>query len=455
MTPPLRTQSILPLFTVPHEVSALRSSSGVLYPLEPEQRRWTLGSQPGCDFMIDDRFVSALHCVIERGVTGALTVRDRGSRNGTFLDGHAIEGAVLTPGSRLSLGRTTLVALGQDRDEPGSAWALLRGNNPSFRRALAAAAKAALTDCSVLVIGETGTGKDLLARGIHERSRRASGPFVAVNCGAMPRELVASELFGHVRGAFTGAATDRDGYFVQADGGTLFLDELGELPLELQPHLLRVLETRKVRQVGGTSERPFDVRVLAATNRLDGLGTDDSPLRLDLFHRVATVVITLPPLRERMDDLRSLVRHFLAETDAGRRKEVSDQAWVALSSYDWPGNARELRHAVARAITLGEDVLEPQDFFPELGWRKLERGRRAQNGEALASYEVPVYDEMARALATHGSIRAAAAAIGMPRSTFSDRALRWGLAARRSTDAPPPGPPPGPPPEPTGDGPPR
>ena len=431
MPPSLRTLSIVPLFPTPPEVIALRSSAGVFYPLAPDKRRWTVGSQPACDLMVEDRCVSSLHCVIERLPPGGLLIRDHGSRNGTFLDGHAIEGATLTPGSRLLVGRTTLVALGDEDPTPGSAWSLLRGKHPAFLQALTSASKAAMTDCSVLVVGETGTGKDLLARAIHERSPRSSRPFVAVNCGAIPRELVASELFGHVRGSFTGASSDRDGYFIQADGGTLFLDELGELPMEMQPHLLRVLETRQVRPVGGASETPFDVRVIAATNRIDGLGTDSSRLRLDLFHRVATLVITMPPLRERMDDLPLMVRHFLEETEAGRHKAVSDDAWAALASYDWPGNARELRHAVARAVTLGDDVLEPKDFFPEMTWRRAERGRRTISGEALAAYEVPIYDEMMRALASHGSIRAAAAAIGMPKSTFADRALKWGLVGRR------------------------
>lgn len=421
-----RTVSITPVFSAAQTISGLQTPGGRLYPLEPSRQRWLIGTQPACDVVLDDRCVSGLHCVIERLPLGALIVRDRSSRNGTYVNGQAVEGAVLTPGARLLLGRTTLVAIGDDGPST-SAWSLLRGSHPTFLAALADAAKAALSDCSVLVVGETGTGKDLVARAIHERSRRAEGPFVAVNCGAIPRELIASELFGHQKGAFTGASEDREGYFAQAHGGTLLLDELGELPLELQPHLLRVLETRRVRPVGGAEERPFDVRVIAATNQLEGLGTESSRLRLDLFHRVATVVITMPPLRQRMDDLRVLVRHFLQETDAGRRKIVSEEAWAALLAYDWPGNARELRHAVDRAVTLGETLLEPKDFFPNLNWPRLERGRRTTSGALLAPFEAPVYDEMIRMLALHGSARAAAAAMGMAKSTFADRALRWGL----------------------------
>ena len=428
-----RTQSIVPLFRSPQAVAALRSQAGVLYPLPLSASRWMIGSHASCDLVLDDRCVSGFHCVIERLPHGELVIRDRGSRNGTFLDGHAIEGATLVAGSRLVLGKTKLVALGTEPSATPSAWDSLRGTHPTFLRALSCAERAATTDCSVLVVGETGTGKDLLARAIHERSRRATGPFVVVNCGAIPRELMASELFGHERGAFTGAAVERDGYFAQADGGTLFLDELGELPMELQPHLLRALEARMIRRVGASFERPIDVRVIAATNRVDNLGTEASRLRLDLFHRVAAVMIAMPPLRDRLTDVKLLVAHFLDEMSDGQIRPVSEEAWEALTSYEWPGNARELRHAVERAVALGEQVLEAVDFFPDVGGvaQPVRTRRITSNGVPLAAYETTLHDEMARALATHGSIRAAASAIGMPKSTFSDRAHQWGLVQPR------------------------
>ncbi len=444
--PDERTQATVPLHRSVQPVSALRSSAGVLYPLAPTQSRWSVGSHPGCDLVLEDRCVSGLHCVIERVPRGELVLRDRGSLNGTFLDGHSIEGVTLSVGSRVVLGATTLVAIGEERSAQASAWESLRGNNPVFQRALSCAEKAAATECSVLIVGETGTGKDLLARAIHERSRRSSGPFVVVNCGAIPRELMASELFGHVRGAFTGASADRDGYFAQADGGTLFLDELGELPLELQPHLLRALEARMVRRVGDTSERRIDVRVIAATNRIDHLGTDSSRLRLDLFHRVASVMITMPALRDRAEDVRILVNHFLDELGGGERRIVSERAWEALSSYEWPGNARELRHAVERALTFGTHELTLEDFFPEataMG-QPMKLRRTASNGVELQAYETALHDEMSRALAVHGSIRAAAAAIGMPKSTFADRARQWGMIQPRAKTLPPEPAPPSP-----------
>jgi len=290
----------------------------------------------------------------------------------------------------------------------------------------------AQTDCNILIVGETGTGKDLLARVIHEGSRRAAGKFVPVNCGGIPRDLIASELFGHDKGAFTGATSDREGYFVEADGGTLFLDELGELPIELQPHLLRALETRQVRRVGGTAERPIDARIIAATNRVDGLGTESSRLRVDLYHRIATVVLALPPLRERMGDLVELVESTLEELSAEHgQKQVTEEGWKALASYPWPGNVRELRGAIARAVALGGEQLGPADFFPELRF-----GRRPTAAllpivdESLVPYQAMMRGAMEQALATHGTIRAAASHLGMAKSTFADKAKAWGLLPR-------------------------
>jgi len=303
------------------------------------------------------------------------------------------------------------------------------------------ALKAAQSECSVLILGETGTGKDLLARVIHESSRRSSGAFVAVNCGAIPRELIASELFGHEKGAFTGATETRDGYFMEANGGTLFLDEMGELPIELQAHLLRVLETKTVRRVGSSTERPVNVRIVAATNRTEGLGTESSRLRNDLYHRLATVVLGLPPLRERLSDVPELVDALLDElTPDYGRKQLTHEAWIALQRHSWPGNVRELRHAVARAVTLGGDTLEAHDFFTG-GMGPNRRTELAELDDAdplLAPYESMMRGAMEQALAQYGSIRAAAAALGMPKSTFADRARQYGIVIRKRPRAPEP-----------------
>jgi transcriptional regulator with PAS, ATPase and Fis domain len=414
-------------------VVALRATAdGKELLLSPDARRWVLGSGPSCDLVIGDPYVSSIHAVLERRPGGALLVRDRPSRNGTMIDGNLIEAAELRVGSYLSIGRTTLVAIGAVAGQQASALEMLRGRDPVLRATIDQALRAAQTDCNVLVVGETGTGKDLLARVIHEASRRAAGKFVAVNCGGIPKELIGSELFGHEKGAFTGALNERDGYFVEAHGGTLFLDEIGELPIDMQPHLLRVLETRRVRRVGGAAERAVDVRIIAATNRTDGIGTESSSLRLDLYHRVATVVLKLSPLRERMGDLRELVDSILDEMSSEHGEHtVTEDAWRALSSYSWPGNVRELRHAVARAVALGERELTPGDFFTDLRIGRTVPGLPAEALMPLVPYQQMLRGAMEQALAQYGTIRAAADHLGMAKSTFADRARAWGLITPR------------------------
>ena len=402
---------------------------GPMIELEATLRRWIVGSADSCDLIVHDPYVSSLHCVLERRPGSALVVRDRGSRNGTRVDGNVVEGAELRVGSCLTVGRTSFIAVAATGPGPRSALASMRGHDNAFRATVDHAVRAAPTDCNILILGETGTGKDLLARVVHESSRRANRMFVGVNCGGIPRDLIGSELFGHEKGAFTGATTEREGYFVEADGGTLFLDELGELPIELQPHLLRALETRTVRRVGGTHERAVDARIIAATNRTDGLGTEQSRLRLDLYHRLATVVLVLPPLRERMGDLVELVESMLEDlTPEHGRKQVLEDGWKALASYAWPGNVRELRAAVARAVALGGAELGATDFFPQL--RLGRRGTLGLSGERLVPYKAMMRGAMEQALLTHGSIRAAAEQLGMAKSTFADKARAWGLLPR-------------------------
>jgi DNA-binding NtrC family response regulator len=419
-------------------VGLRNTSTGETITLEHARRRWLMGSDPTCDLPIIDAYVSAMHCVLERRADGGLFVRDRDSRNGTYIDGIAIDGAELRVGAYLTVGRTTLIAVAA---APGAerprAIEMLRGHDPATRHTIGQALRAAQSEFGVLIVGETGTGKDLIARVVHETSRRANGPFVAVNCGAIPRELIGSELFGHEKGAFTGATETRDGYFVEAHGGTLFLDEIGELPIEMQPHLLRVLETQRVRPIGGHAERAVDVRIVAATNRIDGLGTESSKLRLDLYHRIATMVLALPPLRERMCDLVEIVHAALAEYESefGPRT-VSEEAWQALGAYPWPGNVRELRHAVQRAVTLGGTVLGPTDFFPSIQLRSLRLPTSAELDGALVPYQAMLRASMEQALATHGTIRAAAQALGMPKSTFADKARQWELIPRRRARLP-------------------
>jgi transcriptional regulator with PAS, ATPase and Fis domain len=239
---------------------------------------------------------------------------------------------------------------------------------------LAQLEKVARTSTTVLIEGETGTGKELLSRALHQLSPRAKGPFVVVDSSAMVEGLFESQLFGHRKGAFTGAIADRLGAFEAAHGGTLFIDELGELPQSLQPKLLRALESRAVIPVGAVEEHPFDVRVVAATNRdLEAMSREGS-FRKDLFYRVAVVRVKLPPLRERREDIALLAEHYLATLGASGMS-LSEGAIALLSSYDWPGNARELRNVLEAAIAIGADqpVIDAEDLFGLRSERRAEK----------------------------------------------------------------------------------
>ena len=430
--------------TVPHEriaatvalrrdpVIALRvHGSGREVDVPEECQRLMIGASRSCDVVLDDPYVSAFHCQLERRGPEQMLVRDRQSKNGTFINGNRIEIAELRPGSILLVGGVSLLALGRLARGQRSAREALVGRAPPFRAAVDRALLAATSSCNVLLVGETGTGKELFARAIHEASARALGPFVAVNCGGIPAELVESELFGHERGAFTGATSERDGVFAQADGGTLFLDELGELPAAQQPHLLRALETRRIRRVGADREQPVNIRLVAATNRLD-LDAAGSPLRLDLFHRVATLVVELPPLRMRRDDIPLLVDSFLAELEPEFGPRAIPRGVLdALADHPWPGNVRELRHAVQRAAALSNHYeLRLEDLLP----RRTTLAYAAPHpmasaaGESVINLVEAAQREMIRdAYRRHGSVRRAAAALGMPKSTFADKARKFGI----------------------------
>ena len=314
-----------------------------------------VGTADGNDLVLADRTVSRFHCEVSvRGNT--IVIRDCGSTNGTLIDGVRIREAEIPPGTLVRIGGSALrVELGE---EPAfvevsgrSSFGELVGASVEIRRVYAVLERLAQTDATVLVQGETGTGKDVLARSLHAASRRADRPFVAVDCGAIPEHLVESELFGHVKGAFTGATSDRRGVFEEADGGTLFLDEIGEMPLALQPKLLRAIESRAIRRVGGTGARTVDVRIIAATNRSLASSINDGSFREDLYYRLAVVEVRLPPLRARRDDIPVLAGHFF-RMFAGDSKLPA--AFVAsLVGRGWPGNVRELRNYIERSVSLG------------------------------------------------------------------------------------------------------
>jgi two-component system response regulator AtoC len=262
---------------------------------------------------------------------------------------------------RAEVRRLRELAPGSDPgDEPGGdpvglAGTALLGRSPAMRRVYDVLLRAAATDATVMITGESGTGKELVARALHDKSRRAAGPFVAINCGALPESLLESELFGHARGAFTDARASRAGLLLRANGGTLFLDEIGEAPPGLQAKLLRALEDRRVRPVGGDDERPFDARLVSATNRdLEG-EIESGRFRSDLYYRINVIGIDLPPLRARRDDVLLLAHRLLRLEAVAAGKNVTGIAAAAaelLRSYAWPGNVRELRNCIERAVAL-------------------------------------------------------------------------------------------------------
>ncbi len=256
------------------------------------------------------------------------------------------------------------------------------GSSDSMREIFDLVQKVANTDAPVLIQGESGTGKELVARSIHFNSTRSAKPFLAVNCGALPESLLESELFGHTKGAFTGAAGDKKGLFRSADGGTLFLDEIGEMPPPLQVRLLRALQEHEVTPVGSSTPVKFDARVIAATNRDLEKEVDAGNFREDLYYRLNVIEMTLPPLRQRRQDIPSLVRHFLsraAEKQSTVEKPISDEALSALRNYDWPGNVRELENAVERSFILSGDEIMIEDLPPKIR-RSVDSGEYSENG---------------------------------------------------------------------------
>jgi two-component system, NtrC family, response regulator GlrR len=325
-----------------------------------------IGAGRDADLIIDDETVSRLH--VELGlVPEGVEVRDLGSRNGSFYLGQRVEKMVLSLGSRLKLGHVE-IAIDPDVETLAGTgaygptqYANLVGASAEMRRLFSVLTRLEGSLVTVLIEGESGTGKELVARALHDQSALAEGPFIAVNCGAMDRSLARSELFGHKRGAFTGAVEAAVGAFEAASGGSLFLDEIGDLPLDVQPALLRVLETGAITRVGETAERPVKVRVIAATHRDLEEEVKVGRFREDLFYRLAVVRLQIAPLRQRPEDIAELARHFAASAGG---PELPDEAVAALVQKPWPGNVRELKNAVLAFLAIGT---LPTVASPELG----------------------------------------------------------------------------------------
>jgi DNA-binding NtrC family response regulator len=393
-----------------------------------------IGTAPSAHFRLTDRSVSRLHCELEAGDLGVRLV-DLGSTNGTFVDGLRVRDVDVAPGSIVRIGATSIRVAGGEaplvvplsrRDSLGG----MVGSSVEMRRVYALVERLGPTETTILVQGDTGTGKELVARAVHDLSPRAKGPFVAVDCGAIAPSVVESELFGHVRGAFSGAVSDRRGLFEEADHGTLFLDEIGELPLALQAKLLRVLEMREVRRVGANSNRRVNVRVIAATNRTLARSVNDGSFREELYYRLAVGEIHLPSLQARRGDIPALAAHFYGSF--GGQGPLPDSLLSMLLTRTWPGNVRELRNFIERCVSLGWE--EPA---PPPGPRAHIPGL-----EALVPLDLPMkearqawMDQFERAYVvgqlrkTDGNVTRAADAAGVSRRFLQRTMVRLGMRA--------------------------
>ncbi|MBN1771601.1 MAG: sigma 54-dependent Fis family transcriptional regulator [Deltaproteobacteria bacterium] len=360
--PPLPSRLQLEVVDGPDRGRALVLARGV----------YVVGKSTGCDLVLSDRTVSRRH--LEVNVTDhRVLCRDLDSKNGSFHDGTRFGLIDAVPGATLTIGTTTLRLASGARppDATGDAvpLAALVGDGARMREVGAQIRSAAGTDAPVLLLGETGTGKEVCAAAIHRASARRDGPFVVCDLSALSRSVIESELFGHVRGAFTSATADRAGAFAEARGGTIFIDELGELEAELQPRLLRALDRHEVKPIGANRFRPVDVRVIAATQRPLEDDVRAGRFRRDLYYRLAVLRTVLPPLRERKEDIPALVEHFVARFRPGRSVAVPAATLALLREYDWPGNVRELRNTVERALAMAPDAttVEPRLLGLDLG----------------------------------------------------------------------------------------
>ncbi|MFO7937343.1 MAG: sigma 54-interacting transcriptional regulator [Kiritimatiellia bacterium] len=318
---------------------------------------FTIGSGSFNDLRIDDSTVSKRHCEISVDESG-YQIKDLNSTNGTQVQGVRIDSAHLAPGSEIRLGKVRIVfcPLQDSSDIPLSkneSFGKMIGKSVPMRRIFYLAETYSPSDATIMITGETGTGKEVLAEEIHNHSSRSSKPFVVIDCAAISKELIESELFGHIRGSFTGANVDRQGAFEVADGGTVFLDEIGDLSPDLQPKLLRVLEKREIRRVGCNKVRKINVRIISATNRNLAVEVNENRFREDLFYRLSVVHLDLPALRHRREDVPLLVKRFLKElhgSDAIDQIADFERTMEILKRHEWPGNVRELRNLIELAF---------------------------------------------------------------------------------------------------------
>ncbi len=405
--------------------------------IESDGEVCAIGSHALCRLIVRDPLVSRFHCEIRADRRGA-RLRDTESLNGTQIEGVRVVDAYLEHGSRIRIGGTTIrfdFAGRSDQLALSTAprFELLVAESTAMRHVFAVLERAAAAAATVLLEGETGTGKSAAARSLHLRSPRRDRPFVIVDCGAIPANLLESELFGHEKGAFTGADHRRIGAFEEAAGGTLFLDEIGELPAELQPKLLSVIENRTVRRLGGSGTVPIDVRIVAATNRDLRGELNSGRFRPDLYYRLAVLRVEIPPLRARPDDLAPVARQLLGSLSASPAqiaRLLDEPALARLRQAPWPGNLRELRNYLERCLVFDEalpidDAAAATPAATPAMVGGADRPFADARADALARFERGYLTDLLRR--HHGSVVDAAAAAGIDRTHFYRLMRRHGL----------------------------
>ena len=358
-----------------------------------------------------------------------LVVEDVGSRNGVFLGSQKIRSIELEAGAKVRLGGVRVEVQSSADSKPTTEISSgFVGSSQAVKNVVRLIPRVAKSDVPILITGETGTGKEVIARMLYENSPRSSGPFVALNCGALSRELIESEFFGHEKGAFTGAGTQKKGVFEAADKGTVFLDEIGELPIDLQPKLLRVLENSEVKRVGAAHAKQVNVRILAATNRRLEEEVRERRFREDLWHRLNVITLELPPLRVRQNDIEELAIHFVRLYGDSTQLSLSAGAMGKLRSHHWPGNVRELRNVIQRAVLLrGDDCLSEDDIV--FNTSTLEERVEIQSAVASKTLAELEKDAIAAELSRHdGNQSEAANALGISRSTIRRKMQEYKLA---------------------------
>jgi DNA-binding NtrC family response regulator len=405
----------------------------------PVDRPFLLGRAEENDVIVNDRFVSSFHCRIELKAQRWMLI-DLKSSNGTQVDGRRVRDAELTDGARIQLGDVSIkfmVDAAPLRSDPATGlsvpdeveFAGMVACSSEMMRIFDRVKQLAGAAMPVLVLGETGVGKELVARALHEQSDR-KGPFVALNCGALAPSLIESELFGHEKGAFTGADEARPGAFREAEGGTLFLDEIGELPMALQPKLLRAVEAMIVRPLGGRRDVPFRTRIVAATNRKLSELVKQGVFREDLLYRLFGQRISIPPLRKRVEDVVPIARAFIGHIAVGRSLRISAEAERTLCAHAWPGNVRELRNVSERAyLACSGDTIKPADI--EFGLDDSDDEELEPAGRVIRAQTTEDNRIAAAMIQTSNNASEAARVLGLSKSTFFDKLRRLRIPTGR------------------------